>query len=92
MDATALKRLGTPEDIAGAVAFLVSRDGELHAYLLLLLRCGSIQSFAQVCCLAFCSTQKSQHYCTTHACTYTPTGAYVTGETLVVAGGMPSKL
>jgi dehydrogenase/reductase SDR family protein 4 len=45
VEATALKRLGSPEDIAGAVAFLVSRDG-----------------------------------------------AYVTGETLVVAGGMPSKL
>ncbi|GBF97750.1 hypothetical protein Rsub_10914 [Raphidocelis subcapitata] len=45
VEATALKRLGTPEDIAGAVAFLVSGDG-----------------------------------------------AYVTGETLVVAGGMPSKL
>ncbi|KAI8475439.1 MAG: hypothetical protein J3K34DRAFT_404955 [Monoraphidium minutum] len=45
IEATALKRLGTPEDIAGAVAFLASPDG-----------------------------------------------AYVTGETLVVAGGMPSKL
>lgn len=45
VEATAVKRLGTPEDIAGAVAFLVSPDG-----------------------------------------------AYVAGETLVVAGGMPSKL
>lgn len=45
VEATALKRLGTPADIAGAVAFLASEDG-----------------------------------------------AYVTGETLVVAGGMPSKL
>ncbi|KIY99416.1 dehydrogenase/reductase SDR familymember 4 [Monoraphidium neglectum] len=45
IEATSLKRLGTPEDIAGAVAFLASSDG-----------------------------------------------AYVTGETLVVAGGMPSKL
>jgi NAD(P)-dependent dehydrogenase (short-subunit alcohol dehydrogenase family) len=45
IEATALKRLGTPADIAGAVAFLASDDG-----------------------------------------------AYVAGETLVVAGGMPSKL
>lgn len=44
-DATYLKRLGTPEDMAAAVAYLVSPDG-----------------------------------------------GYVTGETLVVAGGMPSKL
>ncbi len=44
-DATYLKRLGTPEDMASAVAYLVSPDA-----------------------------------------------AYVTGETLVVAGGMPSKL
>lgn len=42
---TALGRLGTPEDIAGAAAFLVSCDA-----------------------------------------------AYVTGETLVVAGGMQSRL
>lgn len=42
---TALGRLGTPEDIAGAAAFLVSSDA-----------------------------------------------AYVTGETLVVAGGMQSRL
>ena len=42
---TMLKRLGTPEEIAGAVAFLSSRDA-----------------------------------------------AYVTGETLVVSGGMQSKL
>jgi NAD(P)-dependent dehydrogenase (short-subunit alcohol dehydrogenase family) len=45
IEATALKRLGTPADIAGAVSFLASDDG-----------------------------------------------AYVAGETLVVAGGMPSKL
>lgn len=45
VEATALKRLGTPEDIAGAVAFLASGDA-----------------------------------------------AYVTGETLVVAGGMRSRL
>ncbi|GFH16953.1 uncharacterized protein HaLaN_13479 [Haematococcus lacustris] len=44
-DATYLKRLGTPEDMAATVAFLASGDA-----------------------------------------------AYVTGETLVVAGGMPSKL
>jgi len=44
-DATALKRLGTPADIAAAVAFLVSPDA-----------------------------------------------AYVTGEILVVAGGMQSRL
>lgn len=44
-DATHLGRLGTPHDIAGAAAFLISDDA-----------------------------------------------AYVTGETLVVAGGMPSKL
>lgn len=40
-----LKRLGKPEEIAAAVAFLVSSDG-----------------------------------------------AYITGETIVVAGGMPSRL
>ena len=45
VEATALKRLGTPEDIAGAVAFLASGDA-----------------------------------------------AYMTGETLVVAGGMRSRL
>lgn len=45
MEATALKRLGTPQDIAGAVAFLASGDA-----------------------------------------------SYMTGETLVVAGGMSSKL
>lgn len=44
-DATYLKRLGTPEDMAAAVAYLASPDA-----------------------------------------------SYVTGETLVVAGGMPSKL
>lgn len=42
---TLLKRLGKPEEIAAAVAFLVSTDG-----------------------------------------------AYITGETIVVAGGMPSRL
>ncbi|WIA18796.1 hypothetical protein OEZ85_003479 [Tetradesmus obliquus] len=45
VEATALKRLGTPQDIAGAVAFLASGDA-----------------------------------------------SYMTGETLVVAGGMSSKL
>lgn len=45
VEATHLKRLGTPADIAGAVAFLASDDG-----------------------------------------------GYVTGETLVVAGGMHSRL
>jgi len=45
VEATNLKRLGTPQDIAGAVAFLSSPDA-----------------------------------------------AYVTGETLVVAGGMQSRL
>lgn len=45
IESTALKRLGTPEEMAGAVAFLVSSDGD-----------------------------------------------YVTGETLVVAGGMNSHL
>lgn len=45
VEATNLKRLGTPQDIAGAVAFLSSEDA-----------------------------------------------AYMTGETLVVAGGMQSRL
>jgi NAD(P)-dependent dehydrogenase (short-subunit alcohol dehydrogenase family) len=45
VEATNLKRLGTPQDIAGAVAFLSSPDA-----------------------------------------------SYVTGETLVVAGGMQSRL
>jgi dehydrogenase/reductase SDR family protein 4 len=45
VEATDLKRLGTPQDIAGAVAFLSSPDA-----------------------------------------------SYVTGETLVVAGGMQSRL
>lgn len=45
VEGTSLKRLGTPEDMAGAIAFLVSQDG-----------------------------------------------SYITGETLVVAGGMPSRL
>lgn len=45
VEATSLKRLGTPQDIAAAVAFLSSEDA-----------------------------------------------SYVTGETLVVAGGMSSKL
>lgn len=45
VEATSLKRLGTPQDIAAAVAFLASDDA-----------------------------------------------SYVTGETLVVAGGMSSKL
>lgn len=45
IESTQLKRLGTPQDIAGAVAFLSSSDA-----------------------------------------------AYVTGETLVVAGGMQSRL
>lgn len=45
IDATSLKRLGTPQDIAAAVAFLASDDA-----------------------------------------------SYMTGETLVVAGGMSSKL
>lgn len=45
IESTDLKRLGTPQDIAGAVAFLSSPDA-----------------------------------------------AYVTGETLVVAGGMQSRL
>jgi dehydrogenase/reductase SDR family protein 4 len=44
-DATLLKRLGTPEDMAAAVAYLVSDDA-----------------------------------------------SYVTGENLVVAGGIPSRL
>lgn len=45
IDATALKRLGTPEDMAGTVAFLASEDA-----------------------------------------------AYVTGETIVAAGGVHSRL
>lgn len=45
VESTQLKRLGTPQDIAGAVAYLVSEDA-----------------------------------------------SYMTGETLVVAGGMNSRL
>ncbi len=45
VEATALKRLGRPEDMAAAVAYLASDDA-----------------------------------------------AYVTGETLVVSGGLPSRL
>jgi NAD(P)-dependent dehydrogenase (short-subunit alcohol dehydrogenase family) len=129
-ESTALKRLGTPQDMAGAVAFLAS--GMLLMRLGILGRSQVVLGMSKSCSIMIPTDQAplechfilgdcigclspripllSVHqpacvgtpalYCQFKVCMYlralgvlpAEDAGYVTGETLVVAGGMPSKL